>query len=569
MKIKVSENSNYRNRYYYTDIKDKSTVYKGVHYRKNAKQYPYIVKACYKNKYLHIGSYSSPEIAAKIYDLFAIYFMHSPQLNVEIYPQLKSIQVPIDLIEEAQIRFKDLDGLLKGKKIDKKPRVKLSAKQLLQIRLRKEQKQNRKIKQEVLNKESLITKEMVISALKTLTIKEAVRHLNIRLPTLKSIIKEFNIIVPKNIVRTANKIGLDTPEIIIQHLKQSGSLNKLVKKLNIDRITLFSILKFNNINYKDYLGKDVQNIQICPSCNKEFNNTKESNIKIFCSSKCGKHYKEKIVAQAFREKETVKCIVCTKEFNPWTEVGGKTKFCSNQCKEEWNIKQTKKKYLSRRKIRFCRICSKEITTGSLIYCSEECRPKKPIKEKRVLWEDRYCVLCGEKFTARTCHKTRYCSRSCGNIHYMREHNIPYPGWRRGKHYKKKTNPQEKRRRALRDTYKKSKRLQGKVYSKIDRRLDLFGVKACCFCNKKLSDKDFTFEHLEPYFKTKEKFNDLNNIYCSCIECNVSKSVFDWDDWFRKQPFYSKEREYQIRYYNTLKSACIPAIKIKKKKLKPI
>ena len=77
---------------------------------------------------------------------------------------------------------------------------------------------------------------------------------------------------------------------------------------------------------------------------------------------------------------------------------------------------------------------------------------------------------------------------------------------------------------------------------IRHRMNLFD--GCCFCDSKVP---LTLEHLTPV--SKGGSNLKINLYGSCKRCNVSKSAKNWKEWFRKQEFYSPEREIQIENYS--------------------
>ena len=66
----------------------------------------------------------------------------------------------------------------------------------------------------------------------------------------------------------------------------------------------------------------------------------------------------------------------------------------------------------------------------------------------------------------------------------------------------------------------------------------------CFCDKQ---SRLTIEHLVPICKGGT--NETTNLFGSCGRCNASKNKSDWKEWFRKQRFYTPEREICIENYS--------------------
>jgi len=63
---------------------------------------------------------------------------------------------------------------------------------------------------------------------------------------------------------------------------------------------------------------------------------------------------------------------------------------------------------------------------------------------------------------------------------------------------------------------------------------------CIFCGTK---EKLTIEHLIPL--SKGGTNEIHNLFPSCKRCNSSKHTSDWLEWYRKQIFYSIEKENRI------------------------
>ena len=78
---------------------------------------------------------------------------------------------------------------------------------------------------------------------------------------------------------------------------------------------------------------------------------------------------------------------------------------------------------------------------------------------------------------------------------------------------------------------------------IRKRMNIF--KGCCYCGTK---EKLTMEHLMPISKGGD--HSENNLFGACFSCNSSKQDRDFKEWYRKQSFYDKKREYNI-LQNTL------------------
>jgi 5-methylcytosine-specific restriction endonuclease McrA len=62
---------------------------------------------------------------------------------------------------------------------------------------------------------------------------------------------------------------------------------------------------------------------------------------------------------------------------------------------------------------------------------------------------------------------------------------------------------------------------------------------CAYCG----DPAKSLDHIRP--KAKGGLNVASNLAPACFSCNLSKSSDDWTDWFRRQAFWSIERENAI------------------------
>jgi len=71
---------------------------------------------------------------------------------------------------------------------------------------------------------------------------------------------------------------------------------------------------------------------------------------------------------------------------------------------------------------------------------------------------------------------------------------------------------------------------------------------CCYCGE---EKKLTIEHFIPVSKSGEL--SINNVLPSCASCNCSKGAKLLNEWYPRQPFYSKEREQKILKYLNYKN----------------
>jgi 5-methylcytosine-specific restriction endonuclease McrA len=75
---------------------------------------------------------------------------------------------------------------------------------------------------------------------------------------------------------------------------------------------------------------------------------------------------------------------------------------------------------------------------------------------------------------------------------------------------------------------------------------------CCgYCGVRQSRKvKLTRDHVVPV--TKGGLTVRNNIIGACSRCNSSKSNYDLEEWYPKQPFYSAERMQKINEWRNQK-----------------
>lgn len=73
-----------------------------------------------------------------------------------------------------------------------------------------------------------------------------------------------------------------------------------------------------------------------------------------------------------------------------------------------------------------------------------------------------------------------------------------------------------------------------------------GQLQCAYCGKPIEGRNINQEHVIP--RIAGGCYVPENIIPACTSCNSSKSKFDFLEWYRKQPFYSAEREKRIIEY---------------------
>lgn len=68
---------------------------------------------------------------------------------------------------------------------------------------------------------------------------------------------------------------------------------------------------------------------------------------------------------------------------------------------------------------------------------------------------------------------------------------------------------------------------------------------CAYCNNPPIDlRSLTVDHVRP--KSKGGEDKTSNCVPACRSCNHSKGSEEWNQWFRRQAFYSIEAELRIR-----------------------
>ena len=195
----------------------------------------------------------------------------------------------------------------------------------------------------------------------------------------------------------------------------------------------------------------------------------------------------------------------------------------------------------------CLYCGSEFEAdrNTAKYCKKECRIRhKHIKRQESGYYNKYFQdenkLIKRRETVRDCQRRRRKNPETKEKMKMQS-----------KIFLKKIKKDKERKVYYDKMHRKAHiKHQMKKYGKInisfviiDKRMNFFDGK-CCYCN---GEKPLTLEHLQSY--TEGGTNAENNIYGACLWCNCSKNNTQWQEWFRKQPFYSIERENEIIRYN--------------------
>ena len=170
----------------------------------------------------------------------------------------------------------------------------------------------------------------------------------------------------------------------------------------------------------------------------------------------------------------------------------------------------------------------------------------------------YCKECANA-NAKDYHRTHYYEIRAKNKEYVRNHKQEISEYNK-QYYNTHTEEVKERARKWESNNKERMKEHQVMYAQRSRskKLELrtvftrddwycckayFGRK-CAYCGKE--SKHLTQDHFIPIQKGGEY--SLINIVPACMSCNASKGDKDFDEWYTKQPFYSKEREETIKAY---------------------
>jgi hypothetical protein len=180
--------------------------------------------------------------------------------------------------------------------------------------------------------------------------------------------------------------------------------------------------KYVDENNTPWLGK------FCPDCKKHYYaKRRKENPEIY-----------KVPRKPLLDKQ---CIVCDKHFqtnNP------NMKICSKECRKAY-------KNISRRKIKNCKTCGKEMKIAGKHYCSKECKPKQKYTPKEKKTYTKACLTCNKEFTT-TSKRKSYCTKkhSQSNINYAKK----YRSSDKAKMFRKQRKKIEKFKQPISKKYKK-------------------------------------------------------------------------------------------------------------------
>jgi len=258
------------------------------------------------------------------------------------------------------------------------------------------------------------------------------------------------------------------------------------------------------------------------------------------------------------------CNLCGKEFEE------KGKYCSDECRKEIKRKKSNDCYYKNyapSRIRTCVQCEKEFEWESNTQntCSPECKYERKkfidrewMRQKRA--KDPDCKLKDKKWKQNPEYKKKQCEyekerRKNGldwrsnhkeesreyDKKYFQDNKEKLMNW--SKEYSRKNPEYAKRMKMLSKNRKYGVDHEVPDVKTIRKRMNIF--KGCCYCGTK---EKLTMEHLMPISKGGD--HSENNLFGACFSCNSSKQDRDFKEWYRKQSFYDKKREYNI-LQNTL------------------
>jgi len=252
-------------------------------------------------------------------------------------------------------------------------------------------------------------------------------------------------------------------------------------------------------------GKFTGFEQTCELCGCDF--TSETSDRKYCSPNCR--------AKAQRDRVTIECEWCDSTFETKSCLEDERRFCSNECKNEWqsdNFSGENSPVWVERVTRNCKQCGEEFETlksEDQVFCCEQChydwRSENWVGEDNPLFIDSEveCEVCGETFQKRPAkiemYEKNFCSRECHGewiSENLRGEN--HPRWQGGK-VDYGENWYEQRRKALdRDNH------------------------TCQACGKDDTEaKRIHVHHITPRrdFDDFEKANRVENLVCLCMPCH--------------------------------------------------
>ena len=87
---------------------------------------------------------------------------------------------------------------------------------------------------------------------------------------------------------------------------------------------------------------------------------------------------------------------------------------------------------------------------------------------------------------------------------------------------------------------------------------------CAYCGTK--SKPLSLDHIVPQCKGGN--DHITNVLCACTSCNHSKGHEPWEQWFKRQKFFTKERyDAIIRWQRQLLTTDLNLVKYKPRRNK--
>jgi hypothetical protein len=510
---------------------------KGVCFKKGRAR-PWIARLIRHNKEIHLGSFTTKEAAGCAYNRYLIekegLDRLDPRLNQSLIDKSES-----DLIEINQ----RLTELLFKKNLPKKTKK------------TKKKKATKKEVRKKLSPEERLPKEILQKEVKELYIAEIVKKYNMGDSTIKSLIEKYNITPPSRKEISLRRRGV-TKEALYQHLIVDNlSLEKTRQALNTSVTSIYSGIEIYGINLKD---REKYNIINCPWCEEPF--TPKYSWQICCTEKCREYQRAEENKVKYKQRLT-QCKHCQKEYK--AAEGLTSSYCSVTCCVLSDLEKAFNNYPEL----YSRVYFYKCTATGETFLSRKRISTDPFKNEatRVKYRQEHrkvtCPHCKKaifKKDAIDCsYRGNFCSETCLESHLeaSRVHRLErMKKWNKDNRGKARLNEAIYRSRCKERGKKKKRSLRRKKLSNITqeaitKRMNLFGVDVCCYCNKQCSPEnahDCTMEHLVP--TSNGGTHDLTNLFRACGGCNYSKSSRDWKEWFAEQEFYSKEREEAIEYY---------------------
>lgn len=160
-------------------------------------------------------------------------------------------------------------------------------------------------------------------------------------------------------------------------------------------------------------------------------------------------------------------------------------------------------------------------------------------------QENYDIVIARK---RRYHKTHKAQIDAYNRQYYKDHKDEV---RERVRIWEEANPEQARENQLIGVHHRRSKKAGlkSSFTRIDWRnckeaFSVDGIVHCAYCGKPI--KKATIDHVIPFNAGGE--NTIRNIVPACMKCNASKFNHPLEEWYRKQPFYSEEREKRIKTY---------------------